>query len=62
MTEEDRMKRFVKHKIKVLKELGVSLTTEDEKRLATASSYIAVDNMARTRVLDWGVKFDTRAL
>lgn len=35
MTEEDRMKRFVRHKIKVLKELGVSLTTEDEKRLAT---------------------------
>ena len=31
MTEEDRMKRFVKHKIKVLKELGVSLTTEDER-------------------------------
>ena len=36
-TEEDRMKRFVKHKIKVLKELGVSLTTEDEKRLATVT-------------------------
>lgn len=50
MTEEDRMKRFVKYKIKVLKELGVSLTTEDEKRLATASSYIAVDNMARTMI------------
>ena len=48
MTEAERLERFVKHKIKVLKELGVSLTTEDEKRLATASSYIAVDNMART--------------
>ena len=46
MTEEDRMKRFVRHK----KELGVSLTTEDERRLATASSYIAVDNMARTMI------------
>lgn len=32
MTEEDRMKRFVKHKIKVLKELGVSLTTESDNR------------------------------
>lgn len=43
--------------------MGVSLTTEDEKRLATASSYIAnedfeidtefeedVDNMARTMI------------
>lgn len=50
MTEEDRMKRFVKHKIKVLKELGVSLTTEDKKRLATASTYIQVDNIARTMI------------
>lgn len=50
MTEEDRMKRFIKHKIKVLKELGMSLTSEDEKRLATAPSYIAIDNMARTMI------------
>lgn len=50
MTEEDRMKRFVKHKIKVLKELGVVLTSDDEKRLATASSCIAVDNIARTMI------------
>lgn len=50
MTEKDRKETFVKHKIKVLKELGVSLTSEDEKRLATASSYIAVDNMARTMI------------
>lgn len=50
MTEKDRMQTFVKHKIKILKELGVRLTTEDEKRLATASSYIAVDNMARTMI------------
>lgn len=50
MTEEDRMKRFVKHKIKVLKELGVVLTSDDERRLATASSYIAVDNIARTMI------------
>lgn len=50
MTEKDRMETFVKHKIKVLKELGVRLTTEDIERLATASSYIAVDNMARTMI------------
>lgn len=50
MTEEDRMKRFVKHKIKVLKELGVSLTTEDIERLATAATYTAIDNMARTMI------------
>lgn len=50
MTEQERLKRFVKHKIRVLKELGVALTSDDKKRLATASSYIAVDNIARTMI------------
>lgn len=50
MTEQERLKRFVKHKIKVLKELGVSLTTEDIERLATAATYTAIDNIARALI------------
>ena len=55
MTEEDRMKRFVKHKIKVLKELGVSLTTEDEKRLATASQFDEEVRHSYALILNTGV-------
>lgn len=50
MTEKDRMETFVKHKIKVLKELGVRLTTKDIERLATAATYTAIDNIARTLI------------
>ncbi len=50
MTEKDRMEIFVKHKIKILKELGVRLTTKDIERLATAATYTAVDNIARALI------------
>ena len=41
------MKKYVKEKIKVLKEFGVKLTKEQIEHMYSLSSEIAVDNFAR---------------
>ena len=50
MTDADRVRRHAEKKIKILKELGVDISEVDKKRLATASTYIQVDNIARTMI------------
>lgn len=38
---------YVERKIKILKQMEIRLTNEQEARLRTAKSYIQVDNIAR---------------